>query len=870
MYTAFNLLKARKSTALAALVFKPKNESSIMTNWQQQPPQLEYPQILLDISLESLLSHSNASTMTSSGPELHIEHDNLLSESWATLSNSDYSREDDLRSETTDVGSLVSNNGAEDIHSIEDDSESEGDEEQPSSNDDDEPQQASDPLAHQLPPASTSLAHEGTTILETDQLSVLEFQEPRMDGWPEAGQIDVKHTIRIFNEAEARQVLGTVEPSTIPAQIVGTVRMSMSRTSLELDRPFRVFYVGNPTARDDILVKIASALLAGVDQDSGYRDVESSRYHVLPQHYGPGAPSGGADLVPVQKTQMVIDEIISAYYKDENQSEIEVSLKNGSHYSSKLKDSTFEITSATQSFVPDIALFYTSEDDSPVLRQNLNCAHRFMLRHHIPSMIITGEVSWISSSNLLPLKLQCLHICVESKASETQESRILRRLPIDFSTFEKIDSKQLNKNLACLIDPALLTAPAIIPRSTPLAKSKTLTPTPGDVEKNLSKSTIVGRIPPYAHSPILRQVLTVVLGLVVCGVCYAACRSTILMASSYIAGHRDLVAPSVDLMAATPSFENAQISVALSSTPVVTVDALLPKSLATVAPGDHQSSLSLPYNEMLVNKSDRFQVQVIGDCHMIIKAPAKLKVKRRDPSFKVSVTRGTKLLDNLSLSKLFDGVYTVQIDREDAYGLLNVTITMAKAGIIEEHEVDFGTPWLKVAGWKRIASLAHANISTAQQAALAVVQHLTTVLESQSRVLANFTSSIGPLYGGAAQQTEAIWGSVRVFALAVAERARIMSEELRTASARHHLFASKALTENIELVQRTLVESSTAIMKQASHLGEASLRALAKAQARAKQIAKEKKQRKYLPKAAKAAKAAAGSRCGRKGKKCNR
>jgi hypothetical protein len=841
-----------------------------MTDGQQQSPQLKYPQILLDISLESLLSHSNASTMTSLGPEPHIEPDNLLSESWATLSNSDYSREDDLRSEITDVGSLVSNNGAEDIHSIEDDSESEDDEEQPSSNNDDESPQASDPLAHQPQPASTSLAHEGTAMLENDQLSVLEFKEPRVDGWPEAGQIDVKHTIRIFNEAEARQILGTVEPSTIPAKIVGTVRMSMSRTSLELDRPFRVFYVGNPTARDDILLKIASALLAGVDPDSGYRDLESSRYHVLPQHYGPGAPSGGADLVPIQKTQMVVDEIRSAFYKDEHQSEIEVSLKNGSHYSSRLKGSTFEITSTTQSFVPDIALFYTSEDDSPVLRQILHCAHKFMLRHHIPSMIISGEVSWTLSSNLLPLKLQSLHVCVESKASETQDSRILRRLPIDFNTFEKLDSKQLNKNLACLIDPALLTAPAIIPRIAPLAKSETLTPTPGDVEKNLTKSTIVGRIPSYGHSTILRQVLTVVLSLVVSGLCYAACRSTIQIASSYIASHRDLVAPSVDLIAATPSFGNPQSSVALSSTPVATVDALLPKSLATVAPGDHQSSLSLPHNEMLVNKSDRFQVQVIGDCHMIIKAPAKLKVKRRDPSFKVSVTRGTKLLDNLSLSKLFDGVYTVQIDREDAYGLLNVTITMAKASITEVHEVDFGTPWLKVAGWKRVASRAQEDISTAQEAALAVVQHLTTILESQSRFLANFTGSIGPLYSGAAHQTEAVLRNARAFAQVVAERARIVSEELRTTSARHHLFASKALTENIELVQRTLAESSTAIMKQASHFGEVSLRAVAKAQTRAKQIAKEKKQRKQLRKAAKAAKAAAGSRCGRKGKKCNR
>lgn len=862
------ILNPQTLPPFVALVVCTKNDCSIMTDeqqQQQQPPQLEYPQILLDVSLDSLLSHSNSSSMTTSAPEPHLEPDNVLSESWATLSNSDYSREDDLRSETTDLGSLVSNNGTEDVHSIENDSES--DEEQPSSNNDEGSSQASDPFAQPLPPASTSSAQEGIHMLENDDLSALEFKEPRNDGWPEAGQIDVKHTMRIFNEAEAHEILESIEPITNPAQLVGTVWMSMSRTSLELDRPFRVFYVGNPTAKDDILVKIASALLAGVDPDSDYQEAESSRYHVLPQHYGPGAPLGGADLVPIQKTQIIVDEIRSAHYKDEYQSEIEVGLKNGSYYSSTRRDSTFEITSTTQSFVPDIALFYTSEEDSPDLTQILHCAHKFVLRHHIPFMVISGEVSWTSPSNTLPLDLRSLHICIEAKAVQTPESRVLRRLPVDFTTFEKLDSKQLNKNLACLVDPVLLNTPPTIPRTAPPAKNETLPPTPGDVEKNLSKSTMMGRMPSYGYSAVLRQVLTVALSLVVCGLFYATCRTSLLIASSYITGYGDLVAPSVVLMPATPSVGHTPSSTALTSTPAAPVDVSLPKGLATLAPDDVRGPLSLPSNEMLVNKSDKFQVQVIGDCHMIIKAPAKLKVKRRDPSFKVSVTRGTELLDNLSLAKLFDGVYTVQINREDAYGLLNVTITMAKAGITEVHEVDFGTRWLKAAGWKKAASRAQEDIGTAREAAFALVQHLTTMFESRSRVWSNFSSSLGPLYGGAAQQTEAFSRNARTFAQVAAERARIMSEGLRTISTRHGLDASRAFTGHIELVQKTLVESSIAVKRQVSHLREVSLKAIAKAQTRAKQIAKERKQRKHLRKAAKTT---AGSRCGRKGKKCNR
>ena len=839
-----------------------------MTDGQQQPPQFQYPQILLDVSLESLLSHSKSSTMTTSAPETYLEPENLLSESWATLSNSDYSREDDLRSETTDVGSLVSNNGTEDVHSIDDDSESEDDEGQPMSNQVYGSSQGSDPLAQPLAPISTSSAREGIAMQEQDDLSALEFKEPRDDGWPEAGQVDVKHTMRIFDEAEAHQILGPSEPSTHPVQIVGTVRMSMSRSSLDLDRPFRVFYVGETTARDDILLKIAGALLAGVDPKAGYRDVESSRYHVLPHHYGPGAPSGGADLVPIQKTQIIVDEIRSACYKDEHQSEIKISLKNGLHYFSKRKGSNYEISSTTPSFVPDVALFYTSEDDSPVLRQILHCAHNFMLRHHVPSMIVSGEASWTSPFNTLPLKLQSLHMCVESKASENQDGRVLRRIPVDFSTLEKLDPKQLNKNLACLVDPALLNTPAIIPRTACIAKFKEASaPAPGDIEKNLGKNTMMGGSPLYGYSALLQQVLLGALSLVVFGLCYAAFQPGIGMVSSYIDGRGDLVAPTAILMPATSSVGLVPSSVALTSMPVTTVECSVYKSLATVAHSDLSSSISLSHNEMVVNESDRFQVQVIGDCHMIIKAPAKLKVKRRDPGFKISVARGSELLDDLTLSKLFDGVYTVQINRDDAYGPLNVTITMSKAGIIEVHEVDFGTPWLKAAGWKKAASKAQEDIGTAQEAAFALAKHLTVDLETRLQAFSNFTSSLGRLYQDAGRRTEALSTNTQAYARSTSERVRVMSEQLRRTSAKQHVVASKMWADNIELVQNSVAESSGAIAGHVHLLREVSVKAIAKAQARAKQIAREWRQRKNLRKTAKEA---ARSRCGRKGKKCNR
>jgi hypothetical protein len=50
----------------------------------------------------------------------------------------------------------------------------------------------------------------------------------------------------------------------------------------------------------------------------------------------------------------------------------------------------------------------------------------------------------------------------------------------------------------------------------------------------------------------------------------------------------------------------------------------------------------------------------------------------------------------------FDGVYALEIPREDAYGTLNVSLwTTSKPTVNETFQVDFGTSWLKASVWNR-------------------------------------------------------------------------------------------------------------------------------------------------------------------------
>lgn len=130
---------------------------------------------------------------------------------------------------------------------------------------------------------------------------------------------------------------------------------------------------------------------------------------------------------------------------------------------------------------------------------------------------------------------------------------------------------------------------------------------------------------------------------------------------------------------------------------------------------------------------DKFQIQVVGDCHVIIKPPNSFTSARKQPKFNVSVTRGDKPL-SYELSKLFDGVYTLKLDREDAYGLLNVSVaTTSKPFLQQVTEVDFGTPWMKIANWKKAAQVVSSrlmkDLSTAQTGLSEVYDRLSMDLQ---------------------------------------------------------------------------------------------------------------------------------------------
>jgi len=76
---------------------------------------------------------------------------------------------------------------------------------------------------------------------------------------------------------------------------------------------------------------------------------------------------------------------------------------------------------------------------------------------------------------------------------------------------------------------------------------------------------------------------------------------------------------------------------------------------------------------------------------------------KNPPKIFVLVEKKDRVLD-VKLSKLSNGVYSLELDLNDAYGVMNVSVwTKSKPKMDQKFELDFGTPWLKIVGWRNAA-----------------------------------------------------------------------------------------------------------------------------------------------------------------------
>jgi len=180
---------------------------------------------------------------------------------------------------------------------------------------------------------------------------------------------------------------------------------------------------------------------------------------------------------------------------------------------------------------------------------------------------------------------------------------------------------------------------------------------------------------------------------------------------------------------------------------------------------------------------------------------------KKPPKFSVSVTRGNQTLP-YELAMLFDGVYSLRLDREDAYGLLNVSITACSRPPLDQMtQVDFGTPWLKIASWKRAAHAVSSqllkDINTAQAGLTEISNRLSTDLQSWM--------------GDVVERSHALWQGTKPLrrdsipfsrgtSETVLSRSKRLSEAVRRGALQKFASAAMVLQEHARALNRDTLE----------------------------------------------------------------
>ncbi|KAL4890234.1 hypothetical protein BDV59DRAFT_98672 [Aspergillus ambiguus] len=636
--------------------------------------------------------------MTSTPPPDHKS----LSESWATLSASDVHSEDGTRSEQTDVASLIDPTGPEDVASLDErysGSEIDGNEDERSYGDQYDSKSnifESQEIPPLFPHIGGSIDDSNLTMKAAFRQSSgsIEFTEP--ESWPEAERIDSKRTIRVFEGTEASEIKAQIPTVLDNCILTATVQQTMTKKSLDTENPFRVLYVGSSEFRNIILDKIGDVLVASTGSGSESSSTESSRYHVVPTSFGAGAVANFAELLPIH-VQLIVDECVQATAFDDfdDPCDIDLYLKNRPICTSFWTGSDYALSSSADWMLPDVAIIFLSSSDTAAAERTQKLAQVFMGRHGIPTMFISERPLWQMNREPVPLNPHSLHMCLESRHPLTAKTSVLRRFPIDVKTFESITPGQLNRNLACLAN--------LYPKKTRQVIAQKPDTDAGtillDIERYMSKKlrlTYITGDPDSANGAFCRPSWIV----------FALVCLSFFITSAWRFSQFDPVDVTSNL---TTSSSSDTMATGTGSNP--TSFSLLPSSSvqAPILSGR-------PYGNSLEDlmrgaasiadqdeKSGDFEIQVVGDCHLVIKSPSKSPGGKKYAKFSVEVNRRDKPLP-YELSHLFDGVYTLKLDRGDAYGVVNVTITTnSKPSLKKTTSVDFGTPWLKIANWKQAA-----------------------------------------------------------------------------------------------------------------------------------------------------------------------
>ena len=568
--------------------------------------------------------------------------------------------------------------------------------------------------SQEAPVKKESLAEDTDETIEFDEPSVINLNTSRFT--------EVSHTLEVIEEPH--QVKGDLYNAIkgLPRRrILVTVRQTMTSRSIELQgKPYKVLVAGDASMKEPIIKKIAAALaanLGSLSPDSD--DARPAKYNIVPvSGFG---DSGHPDVVLIDSSglELSVDDCTAAGYSrcQDGKDSLSLRMADNSHVQSWWIGSKYELSNEWK--LPDLAIFCASEDESALSKQTRCLARSFMNRYAVPSIVIQRQATWGKHTDMAALTtLDYLtpHLCLESQQPNGYSPLSNKRYPIDLATFLNINAGQMNRNLACLATSKRSSEP----RADTLSKHRMF----GRTFWHSNARKAFREMPTYVSQeriasilPLLAFVLLSVTPLMLWGFLGFPVTSAKPGASSMDAFTAPRTNSSAVMVTTQPSLVST-FAPAASSTAPVSSPIPSPKPLSSNT--DIASLLLDAYDlgRLRPDKSDEFIVQVLGDCHIVVNTPRLFRRSKKLPSLLFNVSRHETSIE-YTLSTIGDGVYALQVPHEEAYGMLNLSMTIQSNKIEQKKfEVDFGSSWLQVAAWRR----ATRAVSGAVQKDLSIVQ----------------------------------------------------------------------------------------------------------------------------------------------------
>ena len=365
-----------------------------------------------------------------------------------------------------------------------------------------------------------------------------------------------------------------------------------------------------------------------------------------------------------------------------------------------------------------MAIFYLSDIESMAAKQTRRFARSFMSRHKVPCLVITQSQLWNRPTEALTLDYSTPHLCLETSGADNARPRVIKRLPIDLATFLNLDAVQVNRNLACVTDIRASVEKKF--QDLPMSKGGNARHVRTTEKSGYCSAGASG----YNYSAWTEYILENVRSFVkfpVPGLVLLALTISCLGLRQYMA-----YSQSDAVVANTQSFHTVQGSSLEHLKPTVKtstarVEPTPTYSLASPAPLRTAPSIAkaaakagtrsntdlasplLDSQALTLNNSVGIEVHVVDDPHVALRPPHWFMRHRKAPKLLFNVTRKNQPVIH-ELATLSNGVYILKVPREEAYGVVDISVhTTSKQENNETFQVDFGDSWLRAAAWKNAA-----------------------------------------------------------------------------------------------------------------------------------------------------------------------